>query len=69
MNESITRAAGSVHGQELDIVFIKHKLDELGIQLEQRNTLYGTVSNSLNSLNSRLAIPLEDISYQIDRVS
>jgi FO synthase len=69
MNESITRAAGSVHGQELDIAFIKHKLDELGIELEQRNTLYGRVSNSLNSLNSRLAIPLQNISPQIDRVS
>ncbi|NCX77398.1 MAG: 7,8-didemethyl-8-hydroxy-5-deazariboflavin synthase subunit CofH [Proteobacteria bacterium] len=69
MNESITRAAGSVHGQELDIAFIKHKLDELGIELEQRNTLYGTVNNSLSTLNSRLAIPLEDISPQIDRVS
>ncbi len=69
MNESITRAAGSVHGQELDIAFIKLKLDELGIELEQRNTLYGTVSNSLNTLNSRLAIPLQNISPQIDRVS
>ena len=69
MNESITRAAGSVHGQELDIAFIKHKLDELGIQLEQRNTLYGSVSNSPDTLNSRLAIPLEDISYQVDRIS
>ena len=69
MNESITRAAGSVHGQELNIAIIKQKLDELGIQLEQRNTLYGTVSNSLNALNSRLTIPLENLSPQIDRVS
>jgi len=53
----------------LDIAIIKQKLDELGIQLEQRNTLYGTVSNSLNALNSRHAIPLENISPQIDRVS
>ncbi|MEK9649416.1 MAG: 5-amino-6-(D-ribitylamino)uracil--L-tyrosine 4-hydroxyphenyl transferase CofH [Gammaproteobacteria bacterium] len=69
MNESITRAAGSVHGQELDIRLITNRLMDKGIELEQRNTLYAKLSNSIDALVFKLAIPLQDISSQSERVS
>jgi len=42
MNESISRAAGATHGQELDVIQFSHLLDTR--VLRQRNTLYCEVN-------------------------
>lgn len=67
MNESITRAAGSIHGQELDIAFIEQRLAEKNLQLVQRNTLYNKLTTDFSTLRKKLNIPLLDISYSFDR--
>jgi len=67
MNESITRAAGSIHGQELDIAFIEQRLAEKNLQLVQRNTLYNKLTTDFSKLRKKLNIPLLDISYSFDR--
>jgi FO synthase len=41
MNESITRAAGGVHGQELDAAQLQALASRLGRPARQRSTLYG----------------------------
>jgi len=41
MNESITRAAGGVHGQELDAAQLQALARRIGRQARQRTTLYG----------------------------
>jgi len=41
MNESITRAAGAAHGQELGPLEMERLIKEAGRVPEQRNTLYG----------------------------
>jgi FO synthase len=41
MNESITRAAGGVHGQELDAVQLQALAHRIGRPARQRTTLYG----------------------------
>jgi FO synthase len=41
MNESITRAAGGVHGQELDAAQLQALARRIGRPTRQRNTLYG----------------------------
>ena len=41
MNESITRAAGGVHGQELDAAQLQAVAQRLGRPARQRTTLYG----------------------------
>jgi FO synthase len=43
MNESISRAAGASHGQELDLGALGRVADALGRPLRQRTTLYGPV--------------------------
>ena len=43
MNESITRAAGGVHGQELDAARLQALAASLGRPVRQRTTLYGEV--------------------------
>ena len=42
MNESITRAAGGVHGQELDAARLQALARGIGRSTRQRTTLYGT---------------------------
>jgi FO synthase len=42
MNESITRAAGGVHGQELDAVQLQALAGRIGRPARQRTTLYGS---------------------------
>jgi FO synthase len=42
MNESITRAAGAVHGQEMPPAAIEDLIRGLGRTPRQRTTLYGT---------------------------
>ncbi len=42
MNESITRAAGAVHGQEMPPAAIEDLIRRLGRRPRQRTTLYGT---------------------------
>jgi FO synthase len=42
MNESITRAAGGVHGQELDATRLQALARGIGRPTRQRTTLYGT---------------------------
>jgi FO synthase len=41
MNESITRAAGGVHGQELDAAALQELASRLGRRARERSTLYG----------------------------
>ncbi len=41
MNESITRAAGGVHGQELDASKLRALARDIGRTARQRTTLYG----------------------------
>ena len=41
MNESITRAAGGVHGQELDAAQLQALARRIGRPARQRTTLYG----------------------------
>ncbi len=40
MNESITRAAGAVHGQEMTVEDMRSLADSLGRMLVRRTTLY-----------------------------
>ncbi|MCH7696458.1 MAG: 5-amino-6-(D-ribitylamino)uracil--L-tyrosine 4-hydroxyphenyl transferase CofH [Proteobacteria bacterium] len=45
MNESISRAAGASHGQELNVEELKRLLHELDRELVQRDTFYRPVEN------------------------
>jgi FO synthase len=60
MNESITRAAGSEHGQEWSPAAIEVQIENLGRQPVMRNTLYAEVSRERYqaAMNS---IPLVDV--------
>ena len=49
MNESITRAAGGVHGQELDASQLQALGHRIGRPTRQRTTLYGTPDATLVS--------------------
>jgi FO synthase len=44
MNESITRAAGALHGQEMPPSKMEGIIDQMGRIARQRNTVYGTVT-------------------------
>jgi FO synthase len=44
MNESISRAAGASHGQELTREEMSGLANKIGRELRQRNTLYGAVA-------------------------
>jgi FO synthase len=41
MNESITRAAGGAHGQELDAAQLQSVARKIGRPARERTTLYG----------------------------
>jgi FO synthase len=47
MNESITRAAGGVHGQELDASKLQALAHRIGRTTRQRTTLYGIPDEEL----------------------
>ena len=44
MDENISRAAGAVHGQEMDVDTLKDLVSPLGRPLVQRSTLYQAIS-------------------------
>lgn len=44
IDENISRAAGSSHGQEMDEEHFRALVEPLGLHLEQRTTLYGRLS-------------------------
>lgn len=60
MNESITRAAGAEHGQELPPAQMDQLIRDCGRQPRQRNTLYGEPPTAQQALSYRAA-PLADI--------
>ena len=60
MNESISRAAGTQHGQELPPEDMHALIRSLGRIPRQRNTIYGPVSDQ-RQMASRGAAPLEPI--------
>jgi FO synthase len=49
MNESITRAAGGVHGQELDASKLQALAASIGRPTRERTTLYGSPGNTVNA--------------------
>lgn len=55
MNESISRAAGASHGQELTVENLKDIARNAGRTLRQRTTLYGYVANEAEPAGSALA--------------
>ena len=58
MNESITRSAGASFGQELRLEEVEGIVNELGLNLQQRNTLYDSLNSNLRDLISLQSIPL-----------
>ena len=65
MNESITRAAGASHGQEIDSASIEHIVRGCGRTPRQRTTLYGTPRRSGNyreNKKSPMPIAHDDVS-------
>jgi FO synthase len=61
MNESITRSAGASFGQELRLEEVEGIVNELGLNLQQRNTLYDSLNSNLRDLISLQSIPLIQI--------
>ena len=60
MNESISRAAGATHGQELSPESMDELITSLGRNPEQRTTLYGSVPESRRQASYR-ARPLSPV--------
>mgnify|MGYP003673747984 FL=1 len=60
MNETITRAAGAVHGQETAPEQMEARIRRANRQPFQRNTLYGPADEQ-QSQRSRVAAPLDEI--------
>ena len=60
MNETITRAAGAVHGQETAPDQMEARIRRANRQPFQRNTLYGPADEQ-QSQRSRVAAPLDEI--------
>ena len=60
MNESITRAAGAEHGQELDPAGMERLITALGREPRQRTTLYGDAPAD-QAVKSRVAQPLTEL--------
>ena len=60
MNETITRAAGAEHGQEMSPIALEAAIKELGRTPEQRTTLYGLAPSERRAA-ARQAIPLEPV--------
>ena len=47
MNESITRAAGGVNGQEMDAIEMQAAIRSIGREPRQRTTLYGSIDSAM----------------------
>ena len=47
MNESITRAAGGVNGQEMDAIAMQAAIRSIGREPRQRTTLYGSIDSAM----------------------
>jgi len=60
MNESISRAAGAAHGQELDPQAMEAAIRGLGRTPRQRTTLYGDASEERQQ-RSFQAAPLTEV--------
>ncbi len=60
MNETITRAAGSEHGQECSPETMEHLIDLAGRQAKRRSTAYGEVSDERIQA-AQAAEPLVDV--------
>jgi FO synthase len=70
MNESITRAAGASHGQEMPPEAMERTIRELGRQAWQRTTLYGTAPADRQRASfdaAPLAPPAETPARRYDR--
>ncbi len=63
MNESISRAAGADHGQELSPARIRALVERLGRRPRQRTTLYGAPDPERIEMSDR-APPLAALRYQ-----
>ena len=59
MDENISRAAGSEHGQEADDDYFRSITEPLGRPLEQRSTLYGRVETVGRRLRSAETVMLD----------
>jgi FO synthase len=53
MNESITRAAGAMHGQEIGAADLERLIRQQGRTPRQRSTLYGAVAPERRSAAMR----------------
>lgn len=60
MNESISRAAGTLHGQETSPDYMEELIRSIGRTPRQRTTLYGDVDNTIH-LRGLDAQPLEEL--------
>jgi len=58
MNESISRAAGSAHGQELSPSRIESIAADLGRPSQQRTTLYKNINSSKQQFDSHDLLPI-----------
>jgi FO synthase len=63
MNESITRAAGGVHGQELNAAQLQALAHRIGRQARQRTTLYGIPGEQPAPRSSRIQSALEPSAF------
>jgi FO synthase len=58
MNESITRAAGGVNGQEMDAAAMQVAIRSIGRSPRQRTTLYGPVGETDQRSFGRTCLPM-----------
>ena len=61
MNESITRAAGGVHGQELNAVQLQALACRIGRPARQRSTLYGIPGEAAATWAMRATLAAEPV--------
>jgi FO synthase len=64
MNESITRAAGGVNGQEFDAASLAQLIVTLGLRPRQRTTMYGTPASIRNALAESTAGVMNEYSVE-----
>ena len=62
MNESITRAAGTIHGQEMPPVKMEELIKSINRIPQERSTLYGVPLSSQRSI-SKISFRLEQDSF------
>jgi FO synthase len=72
MNESITRAAGAVHGEELPPAAMEALISSIGRQPAQRTTLYQDVAAERRAASfaaAPLAVPILTPAHRYERIS